>query len=237
MNSESKQGHVSIYDMLGDELYQFRKRVMPNEKISKGILNSEAFAFCAFANFLGVEVIIESGVCYGGSTEIWCKYFTKRTMMNVFPVTAVDVDVLAEAIDRLKPYNNVELIGGDSIKILPEIISRITNAKIAVFIDGPKNSRGVELAKQCLAFPQVELVAVHDMCRIFHNNYPCDGRRCMDAWDVSKFYTDDPIFIDDYKFLDGSFADKPIGKYTYNWENSKHGYGPTVGLAWKGTLA
>jgi len=236
MNSDSRQGQISVYDMLGDALYEFRKRVMPNEKISKGILNSEAFAFCAFANFFQVELIIESGICYGGSTEIWCKYFTKRTMMNVPPVTAVDVKLLPEAVARLSKYLNIQVMEGNSNQIIPEMIERITNSSIAVFIDGPKNRRGVELAKQCLAFPQVKLVAVHDMCRVFHNNYQCDGRQHMDQWDISKFYTDDPVFVDDYKFLDGVFAEKPCSKYVYDYQNTKLGYGPTVGLAWKGAL-
>jgi len=224
---------ILIPEMLGNAIRKFRKLVMPHDKISKGILNSEAFAFCAFADFFKVELIIESGVCYGGSTEIWCKYF-KRTLLNTPPVVAVDLELLPEAIVRLTNYNNIRLIEGDSSYIIPQIISNITNADIAVFIDGPKNRRGVELAQQCLEFPQVKLVGVHDMCRIFHNKRRCDGRQYMDAWNVSKFYTDDLLFVNDYKYLDGAFAETPCEKYIYDCQGTKLGYGPTVGLAWKG---
>jgi len=208
---------------------------MPNEKISKGILNSEAFAFCALSDFFKADLIIESGICNGGSTEIWCKYFTKRTMMNIPPVIAIDIDLLPKAINRLVSYNNIQLIKGDSTQIIPNIIKEITNANISVFIDGPKNQAGVKLAQICLEFPQVKLVAVHDMCRIFYNTQYCIGRQLIDKWSgVHKFYTDNSDFVFEYKKLDGSFADTPCDKYIYGSCTEKQGYGPTLGLVWKG---
>ena len=222
---------IPIYKILAGYYPKFKKKVMPHKKISKGILNSEAFAFCALANYFQVDLIIESGIYNGGSTEVWCKYFTRRTFMNITPVTSFDVKILPEAVTRLLPYSNITMTEGDSIKEIPEMINSITNGTIAVFIDGPKNKRGVALAYMCLQFPQVKLVAVHDMCRIFYNQIPCIGRDLMDAMPgVDKFYTDHPEFVNQYKKLDGNFADTPCEKYTYD----SGGYGPTLGLAWKG---
>ena len=62
---------------------KFEKRVMPNTKISRGILNSEGFAFCALAEELGVDLIVESGVCNGGSTTILGKYFSKIPIVSI----------------------------------------------------------------------------------------------------------------------------------------------------------
>jgi len=215
---------------------KFQKKVMPNEKISRGILNSEAFAFCALADYFKVDLVIESGICNGGSTEIWCKYFTKRTFLNINPVTAIDVKILPKAAIRLLSYrDHVTLVEANSVLYIPKMISQITNGTIAVFIDGPKNRIGVELAQKCLSFPQVKLVAIHDMCCVFYNSQRCIGRQYMDQWKgVEKFYTDNPEFIYTYKKLDGSFADIPHEKYIYGPPEKRRGYGPTVGLAWKG---
>ena len=219
---------MNIYNVFQSELDKFVQRVMPNEKISRGIINSESFAFCAIANHLNIDLVIESGICNAGSTVIWAKYF-----LNMEPIIAIDVDIKQEAVDRLEPHNNVIIVHGNASVEMPSLIKKMPNARIALFIDGPKNARAVQLAKRCFEFPQVQLIGVHDMCKIFYGNQVCEGRKKMDEWSTeSKFYTDEPEFVSLYKTLDGEDGLESNPKYVHDGI----GYGPTVGLVWKGSL-
>ena len=51
----------------------------------KGIWYTEAFLFCSICDLLKVDAIIESGVAYGCSTDIFASYFD-------FDIISVDID-------------------------------------------------------------------------------------------------------------------------------------------------
>ena len=120
---------------------------MPNKKLSRGIMNSEGFAFCALADYYDIDMVIESGICNGGSTIIWGKWFRGE-----IPIISLDLKVKFEAAVRTCMFKNVLLRQDDSINIIPKILEMFPDYKIALFIDGPKNERAINLAIKCIEY-------------------------------------------------------------------------------------
>jgi len=93
-------------------LPRFMEKGAPVSWQQRSILLSEAFAFCAVCDLCGVNVILESGVYLGRSTEIWANYFPD------IPIFAVDSTLRNAARERLKRYSNVTLLEGDGSFLL-----------------------------------------------------------------------------------------------------------------------
>jgi hypothetical protein len=203
-------------------LKSFTSKVMQsNNRIARGILNSEGFAFCALAEFLDIDFIIESGVCNAGSTVIWAKYFSN------IPIVAIDIALTSTAAIRTCLYHNITLIQADSRKVISEIIHNFSDQKFAIFIDGPKGDRAIKLAVSLFDKPQVQLIGIHDLYqRLYNQVFP--ARQLFNSLPYKKFCTDDAEFIEEFSFLDndkdGNSYPKP-DKYSL--------YGPTMGLIYK----
>ena len=189
-----------------------------NQKLSRGILNSEGLAFCALADFFNSEMIIESGVCNAGSTTIWGKYFSD------IPIVGIDIDITAQAAIRTCIYPNVVLLEGDGRKIIPQMIGEFSDKNISVFIDGPKNDAAIKLAQRCFEFDNVRMVGVHDIFRRLYGK-ETEVRKLFDSLGVHKFCTDEEWFVDEYSYMD---VDNDGSKYIVP---EKYGlYGPTIGF-------
>jgi len=204
----------------------FNGRVMPNIKLSKGILNSEGFAFCALADYFKVDLIVESGICNGGSTIILGKYFTE------IPIISIDLKTKMEAIIRTSIFHNITIINGDSNTLLPQIIDVFKDKRIVILIDGPKGIPAITLARKCLKNNNVMLVGIHDL---FRNLYGVkkDDRVLFDSLKVNKFITDNNEFVEKFGYLDTNndgTKHKLHDKYVYRGQ----GYGPTLGVMIKG---
>ena len=124
----------------------------------RSILKSEGLAVCAMADLHKIDLLIESGVCNGRSTEMWCRYG-----VNVY---AIDWAVKDEARERLKRFS-LTIREGDACDVIREVIEVATTTgdyeRIGVFIDGPKDDAAVKLAVECMRYPAVQFVGVHDM--------------------------------------------------------------------------
>lgn len=204
---------------------KFKSKVMPNAKISRGILNSEGFAFCALAEQLGVDLIVESGVCNGGSTTILGKYFTD------IPIVSVDVVLKMEAVIRTSIFHNVTLATGDGNTLLPQMCELFADKKIAVLIDGPKGVNAITLAGKCFSYDNVVMVGIHDMFKALCGELKQD-RILFDGLQVKKFVTDDEDFVKEYGHLLNGNDGNPRNKKYYSEEHG--GYGPTIGFMLKG---
>jgi len=176
---------------------EFVKKMLPMPFVAKGILASEGFAFCALAKCFGISLILESGVCKGQSTHIWSKFSSSTK------VIAVDKVMLEQTIQKFNSIPNVSLQVGNGKHLLPLLVRRNPEERIAIFIDGPKGMDAVDLAKQCLEFENVYMIGMHD----FHNiskGAPNIRRIKLDEMNIADFYTDDPEFLKHYSYMDSN---------------------------------
>ena len=173
-----------------------------------GIFFSEGLAFCAMLEIFEVDMLIESGVAHGQSSEIWARWLHK-------PIIAIGNDgygVLNETRMRLSDYKNLSIRVGDSRQLAPELLDAHRDKRIAVFIDGPKGRQALLLAKRCLGHPAVVFVGVHDTTR----------GHFMDGWGKTVFYTDERWFQRHYADLDRGVAEE---------ERKSYPAGPGIGFA------
>jgi hypothetical protein len=132
---------------------------------SNSVFFSEAFALYSLSQYYNIDILIESGVYRGGSTSVW-----GRTLSNL---KIFSVDYVKEGANprqkwdgvrsTLGPlYPNITFIEGNGNKLLPEIIENNPSKKIGVFVDGPKDTEGLNLAKKCLSYDNVYFSSLHD---------------------------------------------------------------------------
>jgi len=174
----------------------------------RSILKSEGLAVCAMADLHGIDLLIESGVCNGRSTEMWCRYFGDNNDIDIF---AVDWDVKPEAIHRLRPFWSLHRGGGprpritegDAAILVPELIRNASGRRIGVVIDGPKDDAAVKLAEQCMAYDNVRFVGVHDMA-MMQNGTPHVSRMDFEVpvSGMTEWFTDAPWFVELSHHLD-----------------------------------
>ncbi len=222
----------------------------------RSILMSEGFAFCAVSDMLGVDVVLESGIYRGRSTQMWANYFSS----DVSIIAIERHNFKGGAINRLKPYKNVELIGGkDGPTVIVDLIPKFLDKRIGIFLDGPKDVPAINFAKKVLPLPNVVLVGIHDMSvtkgrfdrdqpelnrRKGELYYP-PGRIEFDKWKLGQFLTDEKWFVEEYSWLDknesGFDAKQKMHWTPYVYVGTEtpdrelNSYGPTVGFCfeWK----
>jgi len=155
----------------------------------RSILLSEAFAFCAMGDLFDIDVILESGIWLGRSTEIWARYFYPKR------VTAIDCSLKKEVEDRLAEYDNLTLLQGEGPDLIPKLLEKPETQRVAVFIDGPKSHRAVMLAAKCLTYSKVFFVAVHDM-------QSSSAKQMVRSLGYPVFFTDAEWFLKKYSKID-----------------------------------
>ena len=157
---------------------EFKKKMTDTWLTPRGIFFSEGFALFSAILESGADFIIESGTAYGGSAEmlaILCKT----------PLITVDGHIWYEGSEeyskkRLKKYKHVKPVTGNSWFVIPELIKKIKNKKVALFIDGPKEEDALNMIKMFLNDHghQIVLVASHDvrhgtpLANMYKKNYP-----------------------------------------------------------------
>ena len=101
------------------------KKVVPDTYLTpRGVVFSEGFAMGAAFLHKQVDLIIESGVAYGGSTEMFAQ------MCPQIPILGFDTFTYYEncyeyASKRLAPYPNVTLMKGDVFSKLPVVLESL----------------------------------------------------------------------------------------------------------------
>jgi hypothetical protein len=165
-------------------LPKFREAIesIPLEAGFGGIWESEMFLFYAAVEPFRPRQILESGRARGKSTLILARCFPDAHIISVELERDSENAVAAEA--KFKDFGNVELVYGDSRKILPD---RLQSGD-AVLIDGPKEFRGVELA--------IELLRTGKPCGVFVHDFPpgSSWRKFVEHEFPQAFFGDDPAF-------------------------------------------
>jgi len=219
----------------------------------RSILMSEGFAFCAISDLFNIEVILESGVYNGRSTQMWANYFSSDTLI----IAVEKAQLLKSTFKRLEPYKNVKIFRGDGPIIISDFISKFPNKKIGIFLDGPKDTAALNFAKKAFLQLNVFVVAIHDMsvtkgrfnidCPELNGKkgelYYSLGRIEFDKWELGQFLTDEEWFVNEYSWLDKDESNFDA-KQRFHWTpytiigtgkpNRELGsYGPTVGFAFR----
>ena len=140
------KGQLENYWIENEQKFKDIIQNVPYQK--KGIWYTEAFLFCSICDILKVDAIIESGVAYGCSTEIFANYFD----FNIVAIDSDQYDIFSDTSKRLEKYNNLSLIKGNSFELIPNIIEENLDANVGIFIDGPKGREARRLRDNLLKF-------------------------------------------------------------------------------------
>jgi len=175
----------------------------------KGIWYTEAFLFCSICDLLKVDAIIESGVAYGCSTDIFASYFD-------FDIISVDIDqygTFENTKARLQRHKNLSMVKGNSLEIIPEILKDGDGVNVGVFIDGPKGTGAKNFRNNLSQFNNILCFGYHD--------YSKQNRIDIGEFDNS-FITHEIDFITEkYSYLNDKVI-KTVPK------QAKHKNGPGV---------
>lgn len=157
-----------------------------------GIVNSEMLLFISLVKYFGVKLIVESGRANGYSTKIIAECF-KKPEYKIYSVEnnkySPDVKI---SFEKLKKYENLILLFGDSFNIIPNLITE----KCCILIDGPKGVRAISLAIELLKNPLTKAVFIHDLFK----DYP--HREDAEKIFSNYFFTDNKDYIEKFKSLD-----------------------------------
>jgi hypothetical protein len=203
---------------------RFVARTDPMPGVDSSILFSDGFCFCALCELFDVNVIVEAGTGYGGSTEMFARYFA-GTPMHIWSVDdavsprwqwllavlhirhysrfvwSTERRAKDVARKRLAPYPNVTLVRGDAHVKIPRLVreAQTRGARIGILLDGPKGEEQMQLAERLLQqFENVAFVAVDDIGPIFD----VEGRGArFRASQYATFATSDRPFFDRYGWI------------------------------------
>ena len=169
--------------------YQQAIMGIPPEAGFGGIWESEMFLFYASVRPFAPRQILESGRARGKSTLTLARCFPDARIVSVEFDRDSDNAPAAEA--KLKPCQNVELLYGDSCRILPE---RVRTGD-AVLIDGPKGFRALSLA--------IALLHKTAPCTVFIHDFPAQApwRTFVERHWPGAFFGDDQLF-ESFRALD-----------------------------------
>jgi len=159
-----------------------------------GIWPTEGFLFCSIAEVLEVDLVIESGMAYGVSTEIWAGFFD-------CPVISIDLNHLYGAWEETKErlqskHKNLICYLGDGKILVEKYIQENPGKRIAVFMDGPKGLGAKKMMDELTAkYKEIKMVGYHDF---YQNKF----RECYNPNDMQGFWSHSLDFINDkYVYL------------------------------------
>lgn len=221
----------AIEEQLEKSLPRFTMKGSTVSWQERSILMSEAFAFCAIGDLFDVDIVFESGIWLGRSTEIFAKYFAPKK------VIAVDVSLKKATIERLEGYDNLTLIQGDGPGYIESFIKDSTVKRAGIIIDGPKESRAVVCAAELLKLKNVSFVAVHDV-------HDFKVKRWLINLKHPLFFTSEKWFLKKYRNLDKNESQmdeeqglKWIPNYLVSKDNEHikalESYGMTMGFVFQ----
>lgn len=187
------QRFLSTADRIAPAFYEKTSAI--GELVDSSILFSDGLCVCVLCEMFGVDCLVESGTGFGGSTEMFARYFAEHEKVSriwsvdlqVNPVQAwllarlgirrLDPHVWSTrrrarqmAQRRLSRFRHVELAHGDAMHKLPAMVAALAGqgARVGIVIDGPKEERQMLLAHQLLALsPAVCFAALDDVGPMF----------------------------------------------------------------------
>jgi len=206
--------------------------------VSRGILMSEGFAVCAAMDLYNVDMLIESGIGDGHSTQIWGNY-NKDILIKAF-----DIKLKEATKNRLSHLKNVSMESGDGRILIPESVRNNKDKKIGIFMDGPKGFESFKVVEECYRCDNVAFIAIHDLSFAYGPRVECN--EMADRIGVKSFFTDEEWFVNAYKDLDSNETHRhDTGDYWMPYKRISRGgtvrdfggsYGWTVGILLKECL-
>jgi SAM-dependent methyltransferase len=198
----------------------------------RGILHSEMLAACGAFDLLGCDLIVESGRCRAQSTSILAAYFAGRPVRIVSVELTRDETIAPFAEHRLAGCDNVELLYGDSLQLLPLIMAANPTARIGLLIDGPKSYTAIKLIERLTAAsPNILVACLHD------TGLGSDARKDLNTPLFDCAFTDHPDFVRAYHPLDAACAPVAVGSINATalnailaGDSSPTSYGPTLAV-------
>lgn len=156
----------------------------------KGVFFSEMLFVYAAAGPGFNGTVLESGRARGQSTYVLGRIFPDSKVISIeFDRNSPDAPVAEE---RLSGFDHVELLYGDSRKLLFEHLK--PNA--VVVIDGPKGFRALRLALQLLRTGKPRMVFIHDTYKGLAT------RRFLERHVPGTVFSDHGPFVEQFKHLD-----------------------------------
>lgn len=130
-----------------------------------GIYPSELIMFLILCKFVfKVDVIIESGVKYGYSTQFLTNFFEG----NIY---SIDKNLIPSTKLKFEKNKNVHIVEGDSYTEIENILKNIgSNIRVACLIDGPKGIHAINLCKKLITHKNILLFGIHDVAKEFNEN-------------------------------------------------------------------
>ena len=195
----------------------------------KGILFSEMLFIGACLNGKKPARIIESGRARGQSTHVLALMFPDTEIASIeYDAYSPDCRISAE---RLAPYKNVQLLFGDSTKLIPKMLREGD----VVLIDGPKHFRAMRLALELMSTCKPAAIFIHDVDR------SVPERHYLDRGVPGVLYSDEESFVQEFCNLDDKCW--PVGgAHDTSWAPYQFGsgvcksYGPTMGCLLQGRV-
>ena len=195
---------AAVADRAEDLLSEYQRIIetIPPEAGFGGIWESEMLLFFAAVNPFAPTQILESGRARGKSTLILARCFPESRIVSVEYDRQSENAPVAEA--KLKNEHNVDLLYGDSRKMLPQ---RLQNGD-AVLIDGPKDLRALKFA--------VDLLRTGKPCAVFVHDFPQGSaqRKFVERNFPNAFFGDDPVF-ERFRNLDAERDPRPNAHRRY----------------------
>jgi hypothetical protein len=215
---------TSIADRITGEFVQ-RTDAMA-EHVDASILFSDGLCMCALCEMFEVDQVIEVGTGYGGSTEMFGRYFSGHSRVRriwsiddavnprwqwLLAVTHIrrysryvwSTEKRAKEIAhaRLAAFSNITLMHGDGFDKLPPLVRRLAGEgqRIGLLIDGPKGELQLRLVEQAFALsPLVAFAALDDIGPM----YDAEQRHArFMASGRAVFATSDPQYFDRYRSI------------------------------------
>ena len=201
----------------------------------RGILNSEMLLICSIIKELDIDLIIESGRYKGRSTEILAKFFL-QDKVRIVSIERLKNGNAKYVEQKLKHYSNLKMLYGDSHKVIPKILRKKKERKIAILFDGPKGEIAINIFKSViLKYFNVMVGFFHDM-RILPDVLHKEGRKLLVNTFERFFFSDNEDFIVNFKHLDLSCIAKENSITAHSWRPWMKGYeksisyGPTIAV-------
>ncbi len=156
----------------------------------KGVFFSEMLFVFAAVGLAPTPLVLESGRARGQSTYVLGKIFPESKIVSVeFDRDSPDVPI---AEGRLKSFEHIELLYGDSQKLLFKHLKQ----DAVIIIDGPKGFRALRLALQLLMTGKARMVFVHDVYRGLAT------RRFVEQNVPGALFSDHKAYVESFKQID-----------------------------------
>lgn len=213
------------------------RNVLPWDEIpyeERGILHSEMLAVISMIKELGIEVVIESGRARGQSTAMLGEAFEKEGL-PIYSIEWLRDDAAEFAEKNLAKYTNINLLYGDANVVLPELLEKFKDKKVAFLCDGPKGRDAYLLFARVIEdYPNLVVGFFHD-CRKSSPAMVNPSRDQIYSFFDRTFFTDDLEYIESFGEVDENCEAKLEEVNVHSWRPYLKGfspigsYGPTIG--------